>query len=155
MKVLRTNSVPETAPCAAPAGNLRGHRRNERGIVAVELAILLPVLLIAVLGAFEFSRLYLVERDLAAGARMAARTAVVRGASVSDVDAALATYFAGSPVANGYQLTTSGVSPTATPADRVTVSVDYQVALLTGLKIPGLSGGFTVPLSASVTMRHQ
>lgn len=145
----------ERDPRQRKARRVSGRFGGQRGIVAVEVAFILPVILIAVLGAVEFSRLYLVERELSAAARMGARTGVVRGSSVADVNTALATYFAGSPIANGYQVSTTGVSPTSTPDTLVTVAVDYEVSLLAGIQIPGLGGGVTFPLSASVTMRHQ
>lgn len=53
-------------------------RRDERGLAAVELAFLTPVLLAVLLIATDFGRLYyesaLVERGLRAGALFAART---------------------------------------------------------------------------------
>lgn len=128
--------------------------RRQRGSSILEFSMLLPVLLMLALGALEFSRIYLVKRHLETAARAGARTGVVRGATVADVDDAVGLYLSQTQVGDGYSLDTSGVSATSNPDNDVTVKVGYDLPLMTGVELPGLDGS-AVPLSASVTMRHQ
>src|SRR5262245_15603510 len=58
--------------------------RNDRGAVAVEFAIILPVLLMIVVGTIEFGRVYSQVQVYNGAAREGARCAAVMASEVSD-----------------------------------------------------------------------
>lgn len=53
---------------------------NERGAVAVEAALIVPIFLVLVLGIFEFGRAFNIQISLSEAARESARYAAVHGA---------------------------------------------------------------------------
>ncbi len=119
--------------------------RSERGAAAVEMALVLPVLLLLLLGIVEFGRAFQVQATLAAAAREGVRVMAL------DHDAAAAiaaTRNAG-----------DGLNPALTDADidvpeactgdggNATVTISYRQPFLTGLF------GSGVDLSATGVMR--
>lgn len=59
--------------------------RRGRGAAAAELAIVLPILLLAILGMLEFGRAFMIEQILTNAAREGARRAIIPSTSNSDV----------------------------------------------------------------------
>ena len=98
--------------------------RYERGAVAVEFALVLPLLLTLVFGIIEFGRIYNAQIVFSNAAREAARTMAITE------DAGQATS-AAQNVAAGYTIAVSpGSCPT--PQAQVTSTVTGQLNLLTG-----------------------
>lgn len=64
---------------------MRRRGRNECGAAAVEFALVVPVLLVIVIGIFNFGFVLAQQISLNNGARQAARYAVVYGPSCADV----------------------------------------------------------------------
>ncbi|WP_439936373.1 TadE/TadG family type IV pilus assembly protein [Nocardia sp. N13] len=64
---------------------MRRRGRNERGAAAVEFALVVPVLLVIVIGIFNFGFVLAQQISLNNGARQAARYAVVDGPTCADV----------------------------------------------------------------------
>lgn len=126
-----------------------GHPR--RGALVVEMALLLPILLLLIFGITEFGRAWMTLNVMATATREGARLAVVTEPSVSDVTARV------TEVLDAARITASSITVTGPePGDpnravRVAVAVDFTV-------IPGrILGAFsgTIPLTASTTMRHE
>lgn len=63
-----------------------GLRRGEDGAVAVEFALILPMLLLLVVGLIEFGRVYSELQVYQGGAREAARCAAVQAGGYSECD---------------------------------------------------------------------
>ena len=109
----------------------------DRGAAAVEFALVLPLLLLLVLGMIEFSRVYNVQISLSNAAREGARTMAIH----NDTARAKTAASLAAPSVNP-AVTTGDV--TVSPADcatgsAVTVTIDYEVDLLTGyfgVKLP-------------------
>jgi len=125
--------------------------RQKRGQSVVELAIILPFLLLVLFGITEFGRAWATQNVLTSAAREGARLAVVTGPDVGLVTTRVTTVCA-----------VAGIIPTAIdvvpphpldPERRVSVTVTCNFQILTGRLLGGFSG--TIPLSASTTMRHE
>jgi Flp pilus assembly protein TadG len=105
-------------------------KSNDRGAAAVEFALVVPVLLLLVLGMIEFSRLYNEQISLTNAARSAARVMAIGNDQADAVDAAIAASVALTPPLTGGDVS---FSPGAcAPGGTMTVTIDYDTALLTG-----------------------
>lgn len=128
--------------------------RRTSGQSVTEFAVLLPIFILIVFATLEVGRVYVVQQHLNSAARLGARTGTIRNSSVAEVQAAMDTYLSSTEVGVNYTPTVTGVSANADFNTLVTVSLVHNLQLFTSLDIPGLPG-VTVPLSSSVTMRHQ
>lgn len=125
-------------------------RESERGAAAVEFALIVPILLMLVLGIFEFGRAFNIQVSLSEAAREAARYAAIHyaDAGYSDEDAQNVGIDAAPSVA--LELDDVSVAYDAgacSPGDNVVVTVTFNTTYLTGL--PGLIPGMPTDLSIS------
>lgn len=131
--------------------------RDERGQATVELALILPIILLLVVGAMEFARVWNVYQVVTDAAREGARTAVVASPTRSPdsvravVRRALTRASLDSLKA---QITLTGVGdPTGTPA-KVEVRYPYPLSMLKPFMAWG-SAGKTLTLAATCVMRNE
>lgn len=131
-------------------------RRSDEGQAVVEFALIVPVLLLLVLGVFEFGRAWSAHQALTDAAREGARTAVIADPAITEdsvqtvVRNALA---AASLDASLAEIELTGVSdPTGEPA-RVEVRYPYQFGMLQALQ--GIGGGGAVTLGTAFVMRNE
>lgn len=116
---------------------------RERGAVAVEMAIVLPLLLLFLGGIIDFGRAYFTQIVLANAAREGARAAVVRADPVARADAAR------TGIPNGDWLTpvvvpSTGCTATPTPTQvEVTTKARFEYSFL------GIVPGITNPTELS------
>jgi Flp pilus assembly protein TadG len=119
--------------------------KSERGAVAVEFAIVLPIFLLLVLGIVEFGRAFNIQVSLSEAAREAARYAAVHCTEAGyDEDDAMAVAVSAAPSVPlastdvDIQYTGDG---TCAAGNNVEVTVTYSTSYLTGLPglVPGLS----------------
>jgi Flp pilus assembly protein TadG len=110
--------------------SIRGGRgRTDRGAVAVEFALVAPILLALVAGIVEFSHAYNLQISITQAAREAAREMAIE----DDQGAAALAAAAGAPGLNTGDFEYS-FSPAACAADEnVTVTITYPAATLTGI----------------------
>jgi len=113
--------------------------RSERGAVAVEFALLMPVLVMLLLGIIEFSRAYNAQASLSAAAREGVRVMAITGleapARTAAKNAAVslqpglqdANIVFGTPCPS---MVSTGTSPQAT------VTITYSLPTLTGIAGP-------------------
>lgn len=111
---------------------------SERGSVAVEMAVLLPVLILLLFGMMEFGRALNTQATLNHAAREGARVmAITKIASDAQVKAV-----SSAPTLNPLIKTTdvqiAGSCPTSptSPTPSVTVTINYQLSTLTGIAGP-------------------
>ncbi|KRF08447.1 pilus assembly protein TadE [Arthrobacter sp. Soil782] len=113
-------------------------KRDDRGAVAVEMALLLPVLVLLLLGIMEFGRAYNAQVTLTNAAREG-----VRVMAITNVRADART--AAKNVATTLALTDSSFTFNTTPASspatcaagrQVTVTISYSLDTLTGIAGP-------------------
>lgn len=114
-------------------------RRLQRGLAAVELALLLPLLMLVLFGAIEYGWMFLKNQQLADAARSGARVAVIEGATNALVQSRVDEVMANAGLAaSGYQVTlVPGNVAAAVPgtAVRVEVLVSYANIGLTGIPL--------------------
>ncbi len=127
-------------------------KRTHRGAAAVEMAIVLPLLLLLILGVIEYGWMFLKNQGVTNVARQTARVAARYEVSDAEVQAAL------SSAITAAGLSTSGYAMVMNPADTsvlepgdtlsVTVTVPYANIRLLG--VPFLPA--PANLSATITM---
>lgn len=122
-------------------------RESEGGAVAVEFAILLPVLVMLLLGIMEFSRVYNAQASLSAAARegvrvmaMADRTATAQAAAkIKATTAAKNTAVALQPGLQDSAIQFGTPCPSTIPtgtSPQTTVTITYSLSTLTGIAGP-------------------
>ncbi len=123
-------------------------RNSERGAVAVEFAIILPVLILILMGIVEYGRAYNVQMSLTQAAREGVRVLAITNdpaaAKTSAKNAANGSAFFNPGLAD------SNVIPSAictgTAGQKVTVTVKYTLSTLTGIAGPFAMSGKGVML---------
>lgn len=124
--------------------------RDERGQAVVELALVLPVLFLILMGIIDFGHVFLTDLQVNTAARYGARLAVT-GKTDADIIAAVVGEL-GNPQ--------DGLSVTITPepynrkvGQPVTVTVSYDVPIWTPFIKPII--GDSIKLGAQVVMRGE
>lgn len=108
--------------------------RAERGAVAVEFAIVLPVLLALVMGIMEFGRAFNTQISLTNAAREG-----VRVMAISNDPAAAKAATKNAAVSLDPALTDSNISfsqPSCSPTQQMTVTITYTLSTITGFAGP-------------------
>lgn len=118
---------------------------SERGAVAVEFALLAPVLIMLLLGIMEFGRAYNVQMSLTNAARESVRSIAISDSAMSVGDkkaAALAaanraiTFGATLTAANlDFNPSSCSVTP-GSPVPQISVTVRYTLSTITGIAGP-------------------
>ncbi|WP_416416623.1 TadE/TadG family type IV pilus assembly protein [Paenarthrobacter aromaticivorans] len=129
-------------------------RKKERGAVAVEMAILLPLLLLILVGIIEFGRVLNVQVSLTQAAREGARYAAVNydkgGLNVSGVALAAA------PSLNGLGVTVTDNASSCKPGSNVKVTTSVSLTSMSGFLDAGFFGSpglFPMNLKGEGVMR--
>jgi len=126
--------------------------RDTRGNAVVEMALVLPFLLLLVFGITEFGRAWLTLNVLQTAAREGARLAVVTTPDVAAVQARATAVCNAAAIHNN--VVVSCVGPDAAdPERKVTVTVSADFAIVSGRVLNSFQG--TIPLSAQTTMRSE
>lgn len=101
---------------------IRRRLRGQRGAVAVEFALILPLLLLIVIGTIEFGRVYSQFQVFNGAAREGARCAAVKSTPFSDCDIQDRIDSAAAPYETDTDATVSVLCTDLTVGDPVTVS---------------------------------
>lgn len=105
--------------------------RDERGAVALEFALVLPILLVVLIGIIEFSLLLNAQLTLTSAAREGARSMALHDSPATARAAVKNAAFFLSPALTDSQIT---VSPTTCTAGALgTTTLRYEYHLITGL----------------------
>jgi Flp pilus assembly protein TadG len=137
--------------------------RDESGQALVEMALILPVLLLLALGIVEFGRAFNAKQVVTDAAREGARHAVVNDLAITQdsVESAIATALnrGGIPAATATIEFDRDPEPDGHWRDEgemqtVYVSVEYRFGFF-GPLVAALTGDETVTLAARVSMRNQ
>jgi Flp pilus assembly protein TadG len=128
--------------------------RRRRAAVAVEFAIVAPLLFLLILGMVEFGRMLMVQQTMTNAAREGARKAVLPGMTDTQVQTAIDNYLSGAGV-NGHTrtITPSTDGAAAGTTIKVTVSVPYHK--VSWLPLNAVSFLSDATLSVSVEMRKE
>jgi len=126
-------------------------KRADRGQTLVEFALILPILLLMLIGIFDFGRAVFIYNAISNGAREGARYGIIHPTDVAEIEARAVAQTAlidlGDP-----NLTITVETPDGTGrGDPLTVTMQYDFYAVT----PFLSivwGGGSLPLEGSATM---
>jgi Flp pilus assembly protein TadG len=128
-------------------------RKNRLGAAVVELAVVLPLFLLLVLGMIEFGRMLMVQQILTNASREGARRAVLDKATTSEITTAVNQYLANSGI-NGATVTVSPNPPSsAAYGEPVSVTVSVPFREVSWLPSPIFLGGRV--LTATTAMRRE
>ena len=123
--------------------------KKERGAAAIELALILPLLLLVLFGIMEFGRAYNVQVSLTQAAREGARYAAVHyqegGLNVSGAALSAA------PALDGLGVTVTDNASSCAPGSNVNVTTSVSLPSMTGF-LDGI-GIFPLNLSGVAVMR--
>jgi Flp pilus assembly protein TadG len=109
----------------------KSRRNGERGAVAVEFALVAPILIALIIAIVEFSNAYNVQVSVTQASREAARTMAI----TKDTTKATAAGKAGAPSINTALLSfdySAASCPAVTPTPNASVTVTYTGSSLTG-----------------------
>lgn len=107
-------------------------RDDERGAVAVEFALLLPLLLMLVLGIAEFGRAYNTQISLTQAAREGVRVMAISNDSAAAKTAAKSAAVSIFPGVESGDISVS----TCAPGRQTTLTIEYTLTTLTGIAGP-------------------
>ncbi|MGI9038262.1 MAG: TadE/TadG family type IV pilus assembly protein [Gemmatimonadota bacterium] len=141
---------------------LRGDRRDS-GQALAEIAIALPILLLMMVGIFEFARAYQIQQVVVNAAREGARTVVLPGVDSDSAKKIVNNYLASGNVTPASVTVNNIDSPGTDPgqtgnAMSVQITVDYSFTLVGPMVrlATGKDGGpGDITLSSQATMRHE
>lgn len=137
----------------------RAAAHGESGQALAEVAIALPLLLLMLIGIWEFARAYQIQQVVVNAAREGARIVVLPASSGGTIDSAtnaVNSYLSGGHIA-GATVNITGTEATGQPMT-VTVSVPYSFQLIGPIirLATGNNGGpGDITLSSQATMRHE
>ena len=135
--------------------------RSQRGAIAIDIAITVPLILLIGVGIFEFGRAYQTWQVLTCAAREGAKVAVVAGSTDADVEQAVRQYMragqlpnaATAPVMLNRQVPVGDGSGT-----QVTISYPFDFIVLNPaaqLVTPDSTTGAPLTMSAVALMRNE
>jgi Flp pilus assembly protein TadG len=139
----------------------RAAAHGESGQALAEVAIALPLLLLMLIGIWEFARAYQIQQVVVNAAREGAREVVLPpdaggGGTQDSARAVVNNYLSGGHI-SGATVTITGTESTGQPMT-VSVSVPYSFQLIGPIirLATGNSGGpGDITLSSQATMRHE
>jgi Flp pilus assembly protein TadG len=113
--------------------------RSERGAVAVEFALLAPVLILILLGIMEFGRAYNTQSMLINAAREGVRAMAINNSQASARTAAKTAAGQLNPALVDGNITFS--SATCSVGSQMTVTISYNLSTMTGIAGPFAMSG--------------
>jgi Flp pilus assembly protein TadG len=123
--------------------------RGERGAVAVEFALVVPLLLILLFSIVSVSRAFQVQATLSGAAREAARTMAIQNDEAAARSAAV---FAASTSSVSLSAGQISISPStctgAAPTTNITVTITYQFQ-----PAGDFAGGVAFPITSKAVLR--
>lgn len=130
-----------------------GRKRRRRGVAVVELAVVLPILVLMILGILEFGRMSMVQQTITTAAREGVRGAIVEGSTLSGVRATVNSYLAISGIQGAKVALRPDLSGTVLHGQPVSVSVSVPFDNISWLPTSHLVKGKV--LSSTAVMRRE
>lgn len=136
----------------------RAARHGESGQALAEIAIALPLLLLMLIGIWEFARAYNIQQVVVNAAREGARIVVLPGADTDSATVIVNNMLAAGSIPCNNCVTITGNDGTTGDPMTVQVQVPYSFNLIGPVirLATGNSGGpGDITLSSQATMRHE
>lgn len=115
-------------------------RASERGAVAVEFAIVAPLLVMLLLGIMEFGRAYNAQASLSAAAREGVRVMAITNNAAAARTAAKNTALSLRPALTDANIVfrdlDAPTSSTCVPGHRMSITITYNLSTMTGIAGP-------------------
>jgi Flp pilus assembly protein TadG len=135
-----------------------GRRPRRNGLATVEMALLLPILLVLTFAAIEYGWMFFKQQQITNAAREAARLGATPNATNATVTARVTQLMSDAGISQ-YTLTIDKNVATMTPTDMFTVTISADYASLSLTKMADSSKAVYIPapatLSASCTMNKE
>ena len=128
-------------------------RTRQKAQAIVELALILPILLLLLMGIVELGRIFMAQHTITNATREGARIGSLPSSTTSDAHSTVSTYMNAAGLSGDTNVSMSNVGPTVNPGATTSVTVEHQLPILVGNLIPGL--GDSILLSHSTVMRHE
>lgn len=129
-------------------------KQKERGAVAVEMAVLLPLLLLILIGTMEFGRVFNIQNSLTQAAREGARHAAIHYDDASlDVEG---TALGAAPSLDGLGVTVADNASSCSDGSNVEVTTSVTLSSMSGFLDSGWFGSpgfFPMTLTGTGVMR--
>jgi len=133
---------------------MKRRNRRDRGQAVVEFALILPLFVLLVFAICEFGRVWMNQHVLTTASRAGARVGILPSSTAGDVQTTVDNHLSAAGLdPNSASVVMSNIGTGASSGDITSVSVSYDVGILTGSLIPALQGTFT--LNSATTMRHE
>ena len=136
----------------------RAAKHGESGQALAEIAIALPLLLLMLIGIWEFARAYQIQQVVVNAAREGAREVVLPNGTISSATTVTNNYLAGGAISGATVNITPAEPHTTGDAITVQVSVPYSFTFLGPMirLATGNDGGpGDITLATRATMRHE
>lgn len=139
------------------------HRKNERGSIFIEFALITPLLLLLMFGVFDFSKFYFTQLTLQHALREAGRYAVAGnhfGTGVNRLTRLASIKKVAQDAAAGMDLSAiqitprRGTNPAGGPSDTVTISLTTNVKFITPVIRAFFKGGGS-QITVSTTFKNE
>jgi Flp pilus assembly protein TadG len=130
-----------------------GSFRQRRGAVTVEMAFVLPIFFVFVLGVMEFCRGMMVQALLTNGAHLGCRAGILDGSQQSDVTTAVNNYLSAGGISGASTTVTPNPPSSAGYGQSVTVTVTVPYKSVSWLPTPKWLANVT--LGATSVMRRE
>lgn len=124
--------------------------RRDRGAVAVEFALVIPLFFALLLGIIEFSNFYRVQISVSQAAREAARSFAISHNTDTASNAGKAAAPSLNTASLSFAFTGGTCDPKAVPVQTINAVATYPYATLTGFSIPSF-GTISMPTSVNGT----
>lgn len=116
---------------------LKSPRRKQHGLATIEMALILPLLLLLVFGVIEYGWLFFKNQQIAAAARTACRYAITQPATNAGTDAKIAALMTQAKLgSSGYTFDPNDCEVLSGTFVTVTIKVPYANIDLTGFPLP-------------------
>lgn len=139
--------------CSKRGGSRRRLRNRRRGQVAVEFAMVAPIIFLFTFAAVEFGRAFLAIHCMEGAAHDACRVAIIEGSSESDVEETCAARLRTGGITEYEASLTPGSLATTEQWAPVTVSITTNYSDISWLPVPKYLGD--IQLSASCTLPRE
>lgn len=143
----------QNKPSTAASRRLRGRKPRRRGQVAVEFAMVAPIVFLFIFASIEFGRALMAIHCMEGAAHDGCRVGILEGATADDVETACDRRLQGGGITSYDSDMTPASLDTAEQWDPITVTITTNYSDISWLPVPDFLGD--VQLSATCTLPRE